>query len=230
VRPVERDVRLLMLASCAGCADGWSYLGLGHAFVANMTGTTVLLGIAVFQAHGDLLHPAMSLGCYGAGVVLGSFLTRNVRPGTFWSKTISWSLMLEGLLLAGAEAGWIAHHARGWPNLNLLLGIVALAIGIQSAAMVQLNIPGIVTTYITGTWTTMLSGLVRLPRQKREQAPPQYLEFEQRLMMQAAVLSAYFLSAVLAGWLFRHLPLAVGALPATDVLLVAVHGVLRGDS
>ena len=230
MRSVERDVRLLMLAACAGCADGWSYFGLGHAFVANMTGNTVLLGIAVFQDHGDLLHPAISLGCYGVGAVLGSFLTRNVRPGSYWSKTISWTLMLEGILLAGAEAGWITHHANGWPNLNLLLGIVALAMGIQSAAMVQLNIPGIVTTYITGTWTTMLTGLVRLPRQKREQAPPQYLEFEQRLMMQAAILSVYFLSAVLTGWLFRHLPLAVGALPATAVLLVAVHGVLRADS
>jgi uncharacterized membrane protein YoaK (UPF0700 family) len=111
-----------------------------------------------------------------------------------------------------------------------LLGIVALAIGIQSAAMVQLNIPGIVTTYITGTFTTMLTGLVRLPRQKREQAPPQYLEFEQRLTMQAAVVSVYFLSAMLTGWLLRHLPLAVGALPATAVLLVAVHGAIRDDS
>jgi uncharacterized membrane protein YoaK (UPF0700 family) len=230
VGSVERDVRLLLLAACAGCADGWSYFGLGHAFVANMTGNTVLLGLAVFQTHGDLLHPAISLGCYGAGAVLGSFLTRNVRRGTYWSKTISWTLMLEGLLLAGAEAGWITHHANGWPTFNLLLGAVALAMGIQSAAMVQLNIPGIVTTYITGTWTTMLTGLARLPRQKREQPPPQYLEFEQRLMMQAAVLSVYFLSAVLTGWLFRHLPLAVGALPAAAVLLVAVHGVLRADS
>ena len=230
MRPLERDVRLLMLAACAGCSDGWAFFGLGHAFVANMTGNTVLLGIAVFQDHGDLLHPAISLGCYGAGALLGSFLTRNVRPGTYWPKTISWTLMLEGLLLAGAEAGWIAHHANGWPNLNLLLGIVALAIGIQSGAMVQLQIPGIVTTYITGTWTTMLTGLLRLPQQKREQAPPQYLEFERRLMMQAAILSAYFLSAVLTGWLFRHLPLAVGALPAAATLLVAVHGVLRADS
>jgi uncharacterized membrane protein YoaK (UPF0700 family) len=230
VRPVERDVRLLMLAACAGSADGWAFFGLGHAFVANMTGNTVLLGIAVFQDHGDLLHPAISLACYGAGALLGSFLTRNVRPGTNWPKTISWTLMLEGLLLAGAEAGWITHHATGWPNLNLLLGIVALAIGIQSGAMVQLQIPGIVTTYITGTWTTMLTGLLRLPQQKSKQAPSQYLEFERRLMMQAAILSAYFLSAVLTGWLFRHLPLAVGALPAAAALLVAVHGALRAES
>ncbi len=230
MRSLERDVRLLMLAACAGCSDGWSYFGLGHAFVANMTGNTVLLGIAVFQDHGDLLHPALSLLCYGAGAVLGSFLTRNVRPGTYWSKTISWTLMLEGLLLAGAEAGWITHHTNGWPNLNLLLGVVALAIGIQSGAMVQLNVPGIVTTYITGTWTTLLAGLVGLVRQKRQQSPPQFFEFEHRLRMQAAVLSVYFLSAVLTGWLFRHLPLAVGALPGTAVLVVAVHGALGADS
>jgi fucose permease len=47
--------------------------------------------------------------------------------------------------------------------------------------------------------------------------------------MQAAVLTAYFLSAVLAGWLFRHLPLAVGVLPGLSVLLVAVHGLIYND-
>ena len=53
------------------------------------------------------------------------------------------------------------------------------------------------------------------------QPPGQEVEFEKRLAMQAAVLSAYFLSAVLTGWLFRHLPLAVGVLPGLSVLLVA---------
>lgn len=59
MRRSERDALLLMLAIAAGSADGWSYFGLGHAFVANMTGNTVLLGIAVFL-HGDLLHPPVS--------------------------------------------------------------------------------------------------------------------------------------------------------------------------
>jgi uncharacterized membrane protein YoaK (UPF0700 family) len=230
VRPGERDVRLLILAASAGSADGWSYLGLGHAFVANMTGNTVLLGIALFQNHGDLLHPAISLACYAAGVVIGSLLTGNVRPGTVWSKAISWTLMLEALLLVGGEAGWIANHlhANRSPNLNLLLATVALAIGMQSGAMVQLKIPGIVTTYITGTWTTMLAGLVRLATRERRQVAEQNLEFEHRLLLQAGVLSVYFLSVVLTGWLFRYVPLAVGGLPASTVLLVAVHGVLQG--
>ena len=225
---MERDVRLLILAMTAGSADGWSYFGLGHAFVANMTGNTVLMGVAVFQNHGALLHPAIALASYAAGVLIGSLLTGDVRPDNGWSKTISWTLMVEALLLLSAEAGWVATqlHASHSPNLILLLVAVAVAIGIQSSVMVQLQIPGIVTTYITGTWTTMLSGFVNLA--KHAQPPAQKLEFEHRLMMQAAVLSVYFLSAVLTGWLFRHLPIAVGAVPALSLFLVAVHGILLG--
>ncbi len=223
---VERDVRLLVLAASAGSADAWSYFGLGHAFVANMTGNTVLLGLAVFQNHGDMLHPAIALGCYAGGAILGSFFTEKVQPGAVWARAISWTLMLEALLLLAAEAGWMAIHLhiRYSPSLDVLLGTVALAIGMQSGAMVQLKIPGIVTTYITGTWTTMLSGLVRLGKQEQ-----QTQETEKRLAMQAAVLTAYFLSAVLSGWLFRHLPLAVGVLPGLSVLLVAVHGLIYKD-
>jgi uncharacterized membrane protein YoaK (UPF0700 family) len=226
---VERDVRLLILAASAGSADGWAYLGLGHAFVANMTGNTVLLGIAVFQNHGDLLHPAISLGCYAVGAVIGSLMTGNVRPG-IWSKAISWTLMLEALLLLSAEAGWIAIHLHtSYPaNLELLLATVSLAVGMQSAAMVRLSIPGIVTTYITGTWTTLLSGLVGLVRKQR-QTPEQNLQLEERLLLQAGVLSVYLLSAVLAGWLFRYRPIAMGALPAFSLLVVAIHGLIYND-
>jgi uncharacterized membrane protein YoaK (UPF0700 family) len=224
---VERDVRLLALAASAGSADAWSYFGLGHAFVANMTGNTVILGLAVFQDHGDMLHPAIALGCYAGGAMPGSLFTRRVRPGTVWARAISWTLMLEALLLLAVEAGWIAIHlhVNHSPSLEVLLGTLALAIGMQSGAMVQLKIPGIVTTYITGTWTTMLSGLVRLRRDEQQQTQ----ETEKRMAMQAAVLTAYFLSAVLAGWLFRHLPLAVGVLPGLSVLLVAVHGLIFND-
>ena len=83
----ERDGPLFLLAVAAGSADGWSYLGLGHAFVANMTGNTVLLGIAVFL-RGDLLHPGISLLCYLAGTALAAFLTRNVRERSDWPRAI----------------------------------------------------------------------------------------------------------------------------------------------
>jgi uncharacterized membrane protein YoaK (UPF0700 family) len=229
VRSVERDLRLLILAASGGSADAWSYFGLGHAFVANMTGNTVLLGLAVFQFHGDFLPRVISLGCYAVGVALGSILTGTVQPDTIWSRAISGTLLLEALLLLAAEGGWIAIHlhALHTPSLNILLAIVALAIGMQSGAMVRLKIPGIVTTYITGTWTSLVSSLARLAKHEGPRAPKQNATFEDRLMLQAAVLSVYFLSAVLTGWFFRHLPVAVGVLPGLSVLLVAVHGLIH---
>ncbi len=234
MRAAERDVLLFILAVSAGSADGWSYFGLGHSFVANMTGNTVLLGIAVFQKDGDLLHPFVSLTCYAAGVAIASFLTRGTRPGVTWSKAISWTLVVEACLMGGSEIAWIAiHRSAELPkeivalDLNLLLACVALAVGLQSGAMLQLKIPGIVTTYITGTWTTLVNGLVRAGTQVRRQDERQRNAFEERMWMEAGILVVYFLSAVLTGFLFRHLPHAVGALPAFSVLLVSGYGAFR---
>ena len=96
--------------------DGWSYFGFGHAFVANMTGNTVLLGLAVFQPHGDWLHPVISLSSYAAGTMIGSRLTQKVQPGAIWSKAISWTLLLEALLLLAAETGSIRNSPQHQPR------------------------------------------------------------------------------------------------------------------
>ena len=234
MRVVERDVLLGVLAVSAGSADGWSYFGLGHAFVANMTGNTVFLGMSIFQKHGDPFHFLISLACYAVGVITGSLLTRNVHAennSELWPRAISHTLLLEALLLMLAEAGWIITQlhvgsSSGTPiPLDLFLGTVAFAIGLQSAAMLQLKIPGIVTTYISGTWTSLMNGLVRI----KGSAPAQERQFEQRLLMQAGVLAVYFSSAVLTGWLFRYLPAGVGALSALSVLFVALYGFARNN-
>jgi uncharacterized membrane protein YoaK (UPF0700 family) len=237
MRTAERDVLLLLLAVSAGSADAWSFVGIGHVFVANMTGNTVLLGIAVFQKNGDVLHPFLSLCCYAAGVATASFLTRKVRPGVLWSRAISWTLLIEALLMAGAETVWYAIHSRGLiaaPTqtdarlANALLASVALAIGLQSGAMLQLKIPGVVTTYITGTWTTLMNGLVRFfTRFQRADPPQQEKKLEDRLWMQSAILAVYLLSAVLTGWLFRYHPQAVGLVPSIFVFSTAVYGAFR---
>lgn len=227
MRETERDAMLYLLAISAGSADGWSYFGLGHAFVANMTGNTVLLGISVFHLHGDVLHPLIAVAGYAVGTALGTLVSRNVRPGAIWDPRVSRTLALEALLLIGAEAAWIAVHHRPSPKIaSALLAFVAVAIGMQSGAMLQLRVPGVVTTYITGTWTTLTSGLTllaaRQPRVERHKAA-----FEDRFTLQAAVLAVYFLSAVLTGWAFRHVPAAVGAIAAFAVLLAAGYGALR---
>jgi uncharacterized membrane protein YoaK (UPF0700 family) len=228
VRSSERDVLLFFLAAASGSSDGWSYLGLGHAFVANMTGNTVLSGIAVFQKDKELLPPLIALICYALGAASAAFFTRKVHAGVTWARPITLTLLLEALIMAAAEAAWIAItlHSLALP-LHVLLGCVAFAIGLQSGAMLQLKIPGIVTTYITGTWTTLMSGLVRFAREKSHETPRQKLQFEERLFMQAGVIAVYFLAAVLTGWLFLHSPLVVGAVSAGSVLIVALYAAVR---
>jgi hypothetical protein len=116
MRSGKRDALLYILAVSAGAADGWSYFELGHSFVANMTGNTVLLGIAVLQKNRDLLHPFVSLICYGVGVAIPSFVTRRTPPGV-WTRAISRALLIEACLITGAEAGWFAlHRFPGLPN------------------------------------------------------------------------------------------------------------------
>jgi uncharacterized membrane protein YoaK (UPF0700 family) len=236
VRSSERDVLLFFLAVTSGSADAWSYLGLGHAFVANMTGNTVLTGMAIFQKNGDVAHPLIALVCYVVGAATAAFFARKVHRGVMWARAITLTLLLEALIMAVAEAGWIVVHTHLAPDagpvspLTVLLGCVAFAIGLQSGAMLRLSIPGIVTTYITGTWTTLMSGLVQFAAQPKNESQKQRLHFEERLLMQGGILAVYFGAAVLTGWLFGHQPLIVGALSAGAVLTVAVYAAARSGS
>jgi uncharacterized membrane protein YoaK (UPF0700 family) len=226
MRISERDFLLVVLAMAAGSADGWSYFGLGHSFVANMTGNTVLIGLAIFQINGDVVHPFISLSFYCTGVLFATYLTRRIPPGDKWRKPISLALLVEAFLMTAAAVIWATRHhsmRSHFPGLNVLLAGVAFAIGIQSGAMLQLRIPGIVTTYITGTWTNLISGLVRRFASESKRLPGTVLEFEHRLFLQAGILAAYFVSAAITGWLFRSMPEAAGVLPAGCVLLVAIY-------
>lgn len=228
MRPTERDFLLFLLAIASGAADGWSYTGLGHAFVANMTGNTVLLGLAVF-GKGDLLGPFISIVCYAFGVVLASFLVRKTREGAIWGRQVSWVLLLESFIMAAAQIGWVVLHTSTRPRLpiHFLLGAVAVAIGIQSGAMLRLRVPGVVTTYITGTWTNLMTNLYKFAHKEKNKPAPEKIQFEERLFMQSGILAVYFLSAVLTGWLFVRLPIVVGALPAVSTITVAVYSLMR---
>lgn len=227
MKDTERDGLLLLLAAASGSADGWSYFGLAHAFVANMTGNTVLLGIAVFHLHGDFVHPLIAICGYVAGTAAATLIARNVPEGATWARPVSWALFVEAVLLMAAEAAWVAMGQTLPPRTaDALLALVALAIGVQSGAMVQLRVPGVVTTYITGTWTTLTNGLTllaaRQPRVVRQQK-----RLEERFLLQATVLAAYLASAILTGWAFRHAPAVLGWIPTAAVLLAAGYGALR---
>src|SRR5918997_6036791 len=68
-----RDTMLVMLSLAAGCVDAVGFLGLGQIFVANMTGNTVLLGLALGQARAEAaLRAVVALGGFVVGVAAGA--------------------------------------------------------------------------------------------------------------------------------------------------------------
>ena len=73
---------LVMLSLAAGCVDAVGFLGLGQIFVANMTGNTVLLGLALGQAEGQAaLRAVVALAGFVAGVGAGAAILGREQGG-----------------------------------------------------------------------------------------------------------------------------------------------------
>ena len=63
---------LVVMTVVTGLVDAFSYLVLGHVFVANMTGNVVFLGFAVAGAKGfSIAASLVALVSFGVGSVVG---------------------------------------------------------------------------------------------------------------------------------------------------------------
>jgi uncharacterized membrane protein YoaK (UPF0700 family) len=209
---IRRDRRMLSLAAAAGGVDAATYLGLGHAFPANMTGNTVLLVISV--AHGgdaDLLRAAIALAGFSAGVVGGTIVI-TVVPGPSGSRV---ALRLHAVMLAAILAVWALLGAHPAAVREALLGGAGVAMGLQAAVVRVADTAGVAATYVTGTLTHALARqTTRLIGSTSETASASHA----RRLAELDWL-AYGLGALCGGLLAVHAPAESFALPA---LLAAV--------
>lgn len=166
---VVRDVLLVGLTFGAGAVDAISFFGLGRVFTGNMTGNLVLLGLAAGREEGsEVVRSAVSLGAFCAGVLLAVYLVSLISRRTseawgsrVWPIGVTVVLALEVLVQAGFLAGWLT--VSGHPGVvfeAVLVGLSALAMGMQSDAVAGLGVAGVTTTYVTGTMTGLLRALV----------------------------------------------------------------------
>jgi uncharacterized membrane protein YoaK (UPF0700 family) len=126
----------LLLAGIAAAVDVLSYLGLGGVLTANMTGNTVLLGLALGRVETEAIaQSGAALVGFAAGVAAGALIVRQ-RDDEVWSPSVTAALALELLVLMGVTTTW----ALAGPSADLsarqlaLIGLTALALGVQSAA------------------------------------------------------------------------------------------------
>ena len=224
-----RDALLLVLAATSGYVDAVSYLGLGHVFTSNMTGNTVLLGLALGQEQGlAVLRSVIALAGFIVGVLVGALLVEQDEGRGIWPARVTVACAFEGVvLLAFALGGLLAGATPGALAIYALIALAAIAMGVQSAAVRTLGVSGVTTTAITGTWTNLVSGLVaRLRAQRPAGRRPGRTSRTGGVRLQVAVVAVYVLTAIAGAATETAWRLAAVFLPAAAVGLVVVVAAL----
>jgi uncharacterized membrane protein YoaK (UPF0700 family) len=201
-----RDLLLMALTVSSGAIDAISYLALGKVFTAFMTGNIVFLGLRTASA-GDfnVVRIAVALAVFSAGVLLARLIAKSLRNSDrrfgrnsdegsgVWPREVTIALGIVVIAQAGFLAIWVA--AGGWPSngvADILVGIWALGMGVQSAAGLSFGVTGVFTTAATGTLVVLMDNLAawRYPATER--------------LRLASVLISLFAGAAAGGLLLKH--------------------------
>jgi len=154
--PQPLIVTLAALTVVSGFLDAVSFLGLGHVFIANMTGNVVLIGFAAAGAPGfSFMASLCALGFFLGGAVMGGRIAQRVRP----HRTLMLLVMtMEAAFTTAAAviAGTVPAIDAGWPRFTVI-ALLAFAVGLRNAAVRRLRVPDMTTTVLTTTLTGLAS-------------------------------------------------------------------------
>jgi uncharacterized membrane protein YoaK (UPF0700 family) len=144
---------LVAMTVVTGLVDAFSYLVLGHVFVANMTGNVVFLAFALAGAHGFSLPTVVAaLAAFGAGALAGGALASRLgrRRGRLLSATAAaQALLLTAAVVIAALAG---NPVPAGDRYGLIV-VLATSMGAQNATARRLAVPDLTTTVLTLTIT-----------------------------------------------------------------------------
>jgi uncharacterized membrane protein YoaK (UPF0700 family) len=150
---------MVLMTVVTGLVDAFSYLVLGHVFVANMTGNIVFLGFALAGAPGFSISASLAaLGAFVVGAAIGGrlFVYRSTHRGSLLVTAAS--IQSVFLAIAFILATQTANPSTGGYRFALI-GMMGIAMGLQNATARKLAIPDLTTTVLTLTITGMVADL-----------------------------------------------------------------------
>ena len=144
---------LIGLTVVAGVVDAVSYLGLGHVFVANMTGNVVVLGFLAGGATDfSLALSLIAIGAFMLGALVGGRLGRTL--GVHRGRLLAVS---SGIQAAAVAAAMLVSLAMSGVSENgtahALVLLLAFAMGLQTATARRLGVAELTTVVLTLTIT-----------------------------------------------------------------------------
>jgi uncharacterized membrane protein YoaK (UPF0700 family) len=189
---------MAVLTVTAGAVDAISFLALGQVFTALATGNLLFLAFALGgQGSVPVERPAIALAAFIVGVTTGSALIRALGRHR-WFPT---ALGVESALVAGA--GLVALGVAGIGATNvphpLVIVLVALAMGLRSAAALRAAIPGMPTQMIQGSLVAVIDTFVARRGRAGHQAKPEGAKLS--LIRHGATIGGSVVGAVLGALL-----------------------------
>ena len=218
-----RDTLVTALTFAAGLIDALSFLALGGVFSSFMSGNTVTLGLRIGLGDFPLALNSMTavLG-YIAGVALGANIGyQSSSSDKIWPYAVTKILTAEFLMIIVFTSIVFTNGKSSSDVVYLLILFASMSMGIQSTAVRALGISGVTSTYVTGTWTSFIIGLVSLRRSRSSQRT---IKKKQDTIVQALSLVAYVVGAITGGLAGTHSLFEAAIIPGSiigAVLIVA---------
>ncbi len=144
---------LLTLTVVTGLVDAFSYLVLGHVFVANMTGNVVFLAFALVGAQGFSIWASLAaLGAFAVGAMISGRTVAHL--GARRGPMLEYTAAFEAVLLsASTVVAWLASTPGSGPPRYVLIVLLGLGAGMQNGTARKLAVPDLTTTVLTMTIT-----------------------------------------------------------------------------
>jgi uncharacterized membrane protein YoaK (UPF0700 family) len=201
---IARNGAAMFLAAASGATDAIGYLALGNVFTSAMTGNLALLGIALAHRDGERIGRVLvSLVCYMVGAAIGARVARSPQPGDpAWPPAITRALAIEAVFfVAYAGVWWAVGAGSDIYTKAVLLGLGAIALGIQSSAMQRFgNGLGLNTTFVSGALIKLVGQLATRDR---------FRDIRHHLLVLVGLVCGCFLGALLV----LHAPKFAPAVP-----------------
>ena len=210
-------VFLVCLTVVTGLVDAFSYLTLGHVFVANMTGNVVFLGFAL-AGVGEISIVASLLAvlAFAIGATIGGRWAsgRALHRGHLLAAATS---VQAGVVLVASVIASTAGVAGSTVRL-MLIGLLALAMGSQNAVVRRLAVPDLTTTVLTLTVTGLVADTT--PQSVRSR----------RVVSVLAMLAGALIGGVLLRWVALAAPLWLASILLAACALGAFAAASRPHS
>jgi uncharacterized membrane protein YoaK (UPF0700 family) len=153
-RPISHIGGIYLITAVCGLVDAACYLSLGGVFAEIMTGNLLFLcfTLGTGQPIADVRQYLVALLAFALGAIIGGRLVRGKWEQTRHGFTAEW------VLLAAALAGTVLLDPgpRGLDR-DLVVSLLALAMGLQNALIRRHGIPDLATNVMTLTVTALIA-------------------------------------------------------------------------